>query len=276
MASLDDSLVNRAAPPGSMRYFSLLYAPENRREQLLALYVIDAEIRESAQSANHDVAHTRLQWWRAEIDRLVNGSPQHPATRLLNDSLRERTAFAKLHETIVAADMDLARMTYSNMGELRAYSSRSGGAIQELMAAVLVAPLPLDEAVRATANRLGIGVRQSEMLRDLRQDAYAGRVYLPQERLTRHNVSLEDMRGREIPAHLKAALREFKDAVHQELRSALASAPAALRPLAVLAALHRRLLDRIAAQDFDVAKSRIDLGPIEKPWVAWRTARNLS
>jgi phytoene synthase len=259
-----------------MRYFSLLYAPENRREQLLALYVIDAEIRESAQSVNHDVAHTRLQWWRAEIDRLVNGSPQHPATRLLNDSLRERTAFAKLHETIVAADMDLARMTYSNMGELRAYSSRSGGAIPELMAAQLVAPLPLDEAVRATANRIGIGVRQSEMLRDLRQDAYAGRIYLPQERLTRHNVTLEDMRGREIAPHLKAALREFKDAVHEELRSALASAPPPLRPLAVLGALHRRLLDRIAAQDFDVATSRIDLGPIEKPWVAWRTARNLA
>jgi phytoene synthase len=276
VASLDDSLVNRAAPPGSMRYFSLLYAPENKREQLLALYVIDAEIRESAQSANHDVAHTRLQWWRAEIDRLVNGSPQHPAMRVLNDSLGERTSFAKLHETIVAADMDLARMTYSNMAELRAYSSRSGGAIQELAAAQLVAPLPLDEAVRAIANRIGIGVRQSEMLRDLRQDAYAGRVYLPQERLTRHNVTLEDMRGREVAAHLKAALREFKDAVSEELRSALASAPASLRPLAVLGALHRRLLDRIAKQDFNVAASRIDLGPIEKPWVAWRTARNLS
>jgi phytoene synthase len=276
MASLDDSLVNRAAPPGSMRYFSLLYAPQDRREQLLALYVIDAEIRESAQSVNHDVAHTRLQWWRAEIDRLVNGSPQHPAMRLLNDSPGERTAFAKLHETIVAADMDLARMTYSNMGELRAYSSRSGGAIQELMAALLVAPLALDEAVRATANRIGSGVRQSEMLRDLRQDAYGGRVYLPQERLTRHNVTLEDMRGREVAPHLKAALREFKDAVNEELRSALASTPAPLRPLAVLGALHRRLLDRIAAQDFDVATSRIDLGPIEKPWVAWRTARSLS
>jgi phytoene synthase len=276
VASLDDSLVNRAAPPGSMRYFSLLYAPENKREQLLALYVIDAEIRESAQSANHDVAHTRLQWWRAEIDRLVNGGPQHPAMRLLNDSLGERTSFAKLHETIVAADMDLARMTYSNMGELRAYASRSGGAIQELAAAQLVAPLPLDEAVRATANRIGVGVRQSEMLRDLRQDAYAGRVYLPQERLTRHKVTLEDIRGREVAPHLKAALREFKDAVNEELRSALASTPATLRPLAVLGALHRRLLDRIAAQDFNVATSRIDLGPIEKPWVAWRTARKLS
>ena len=258
-----------------MRYFSLLYAPEDRRDRLCALYVIDAEIRESAQSANHDVAHTRLQWWRGEVDRLVNRSPQHPATRLLIDSAVDPASFAKLHEALAAADMDLARMTYSNMRELRAYSSRSGGAIQELMAAQLVAPAPLDEALRATANRIGVGVRQSEMLRDVRQDAHEGRVYLPQERLTRHNVSLEDLRGREVSPHVKPALREFKDVVRDELQSALANASARLRPLAVLAALHRRLLDRIAARDFDVATSRIDLGPVEKPWVAWRTARKL-
>jgi 15-cis-phytoene synthase len=274
VAALDDSLVNRAAPPGSMRYFSLLYAPEDRRDRLCALYVIDAEIRESAQSANHDVAHTRLQWWRAEIDRLVNANPQHPATRLLNDNgATDRALFAKLHETLVAADMDLARMTYSNMGELRAYCSRSGGAIQELMAAQLLAPLPLDETTRATANRIGIGVRQSEILRDLRQDAYAGRVYLPQDQLTRHNVTLEDLQSREVVPRLKSALREYREAVREELRAALASVTAPLRPLRVLGALHLRLLDRIAARDFDVATSRIDLGPIEKPWTAWRAAR---
>jgi 15-cis-phytoene synthase len=258
-----------------MRYFSLLYAPADRRDRLCALDVIDAEIRESAQSANHDVAHTRLQWWRGEIDRLVNRSPQHPATRLLNDSAVDHASFAKLHEALAAADMDLARMTYSNMRELRAYASRSGGAILEMIAAQLVAPSPLDEAVRAIANRIGIGVRQSEVLRDVRQDAYEGRVYLPQDRLTEHHVTLEDLRDREVAPHVKLALREFKDVVHEELQSALASVSPGLRPLAVLAALHRRLLDRIAARNYDVATSRIDLGPVEKPWVAWRTARNL-
>jgi 15-cis-phytoene synthase len=258
-----------------MRYFSLLYAPADRRDQLCALYVIDAELRESAQGANHDVAHTRLQWWRAEVDRLVNGSPQHPATRLLNDSqVADRASFAKLHEAVVAADMDLARMTYSNMRELRAYCSRSGGAIQELMAAQLAAPSPLEETLRATANRIGIGVRQSEILRDLRRDACDGRVYLPQDRLNDHTVTLEDLRAREVAPRLKAALSEFRDAVQEELRTALTSASATLRPLLVLGALHRRLLDRIAARNFDVATSRIDLGPIEKPWTAWRAARS--
>jgi phytoene synthase len=276
VSGLDDSLVNRAAPAGSMRYFSLLYAPADKRDQLCALFAIDAEIRESAQSANHDVAHTRLQWWRAEIDRLVNANPQHPATRLLNDTPPpDRSSFSKLHELVAAADMDLARMTYTNMRELRAYCSRSGGAIQELMAAQLAAPAPLDDANRATANRMGIGVRLSEILRDLRQDTHDGRVYLPQDQLTQHLVTLEDLRGRDVPPHLKTALREYREAVEAELQSALSASTALLRPLAVLAALHRRLLHRIAAHDYNVATARVELGPIEKPWVAWRAARKL-
>ena len=107
-----------------MRYFALLYTPVEKRDVATALFVIDAEIRESAQSANHDVAHTRLQWWRQEIDRLVNSNAQHPATRVLSAATPNRRAFSKLHELVVAADMDLARMTYANDQELHAYCAR--------------------------------------------------------------------------------------------------------------------------------------------------------
>jgi 15-cis-phytoene synthase len=276
-ASLDDSMVNRAAPPGSMRYFSLLYAPEEKRTAVTALYVIDAEIRESAASANHDVAHTRLQWWRAEVERLVNGSAQHPATRVLNEqNTIPRASFAKLHELLVAADMDLARMTYTNARELRAYCARSGGAPQELIAALLVGPQPLEESSRALACRIGIGIRHSEILRDLRQDAYDGRIYLPLEQLDQHAIQPEELRAREVDPRVKAALRSFRDSVLADLETpARSTQAAALRPLFVLAALHRRLLGRIAARDYDVATERIELGPVEKPWVAWRAARSV-
>jgi 15-cis-phytoene synthase len=274
-APLDDSVVNRAAPPGSMRYFSLLYAPEEKRAAVTALYVIDAEIRESAASANHDVAHTRLQWWRAEVERLVNGSPQHPATRVLNEqNAIPRASFAKLHELLVAADMDLARMTYTNARELRAYCARSGGAPQELIAALLLGPEPLEESTRALACRIGIGIRHSEILRDLRQDAYDGRIYLPLDQLDQHAIQPEELRAREVDPRIKAALRSFRDNVLADLETPASSTCAAsLRPLFVLAALHRRLLERIAARDYDVATERIELGPVEKPWVAWRAAR---
>lgn len=275
-SALDDSLTNRAAPPGSMRYFALLYVPPEKRDAITALYVIDAEIRESAQSVNHDVAHTRLQWWRQEIDRLVNANPQHPATRVLSAvNGFDRKHFSRLHELLVAADMDLARMTYLNMRELRAYSARSGGAIQELIA-MLLAPAALEESARAAANRIGIGVRQAEMLRDIRQDAYDGRLYLPLEELAKDSLQIEDLRARTLSDKVKAALARFHQAIAPDLEiqgPAERGAQAYLRPLFVVAALHRRLLDRIARNHYEVATQRIELGPIEKPWVAWRAAR---
>jgi phytoene synthase len=275
VSTLDTTLVNRASPPGSMRYFATLYTPEERREAVTALFVIDTEIRESAQSVNHDVAHTRLRWWRAEVDRLVNGEPQHPAARVLHATYAgDRGSFAKLHESLVAADMDLARMTYANTKELRAYCSRSAGAIMELIATSLTAEQPLDEATRAAATRMGIGIRLAEILRDLHQDAHAGRIYLPLDRLEQHGIRPEDLNRREMNKNLRAALKAFRESAQSDLHFSLGSAQReTLRPIAILAALHRRLLDRIAARNYDVASERIDLGPIEKPWVAWREAR---
>jgi len=277
-ASFDDSQINRAAPPGSMRYFSLLYTPPALRDAVTALYVIDAEIRESAQSANHDVAHTRLQWWRQEIDRLVNANPQHPATRILNALPGfDRKNFSRLHELIAAADMDLARMTYLNLRELRAYCSRSGGTIQEMIAMLLL-PAPMEEPVRAAANRVGVGVRQAEILRDVRQDAYDGRLYLPLDDLEKDAVGIEDLRSKEFGDKTRAVLARFRDAIAPDLDIEIAAfgrdVRAYLRPLLVMAALHRRLLDRIARSNYAVATQRMELGPVEKPWIAWRAARS--
>lgn len=275
MSAIDDSLINRAAPAGSMRYFSLLYAPEDRREAVLALYVIEAEIRESSRSASHDVAHTRLMWWRAETERLVNGNPQHPATRVLLDhASSDRSVFSKLHEVLAAADMDLARMTFTNQQELHAYCSRSGGAIHELIAAQLAAPEALDEPTRAAANKLGVGIRMAEMLRDLRQDAYDGNVYVPLDLLDAHDVKPEQLRAREVDPKLKEALRTLRSAAIAELDlPARGPQTQHLRPGFVLAALHRKLLDHIAARNYDVATERLELGPLRKPWTAWRAAR---
>src|SRR5262245_15548622 len=110
---LDESMIARAAPPGSLRYFALLYASPAQRSMLTALLSIEMEIRDSACSANHDVAHTRLRWWRSEVDRMVNGTAQHPAARALQSSATlPRDCWNLLHEVLSAADMDLARMTY--------------------------------------------------------------------------------------------------------------------------------------------------------------------
>lgn len=281
MTALDVSYVNRAAPPGSLRYFSLLYAPPDKRTAVAALYVLDSELREAVRSAAHELAHARLQWWQEEVERLADGTAQHPAMRILAQAEGITAGLPRLRELLAGAAMDLARLTYSTEEELQSYCAASGGALYESIAARLCAPSALDEALRELAQRLGSGIRMTEILRDLPQDAWDGRIYLPLQQLDRHGIAYERLRAPHIDAPARELLKEVAARARAGLQGAASTAAAsssehntaALRVLRVLAVLHERLLDRIAARSYDVASRRIELGPIEKPWLAWRAAR---
>lgn len=252
--ALDPDYINRAAPPGSMRYFALLYAPPEQRELLSALFVVDAEIRASAAAA-HEVAHTRLQWWRAEVDRLVNRNAQHPATKALQD-VNPNADFTVLHDALTAADMDLVRMTYNTTDELNAYLRRSGGSLFQLIG---------DSRDSAA---IGAWIRRVETLRDLAADARAGRIYWPLDELESNRVSVDEFRAGKKTDALRAMIAS-------ECKRLLAELPtlAGSRPIKVLAHLHAKLIHRIERANHDVFSQRHELGPIEKVWTAWRAAR---
>ena len=134
MRSLDDSLVNRAAPPGSMRYFSLLYAPRGTARR--RCWRCTSSTRRSASRRRARITTSRTRACSGGAPRSIGWStaaPQHPATRLLSEQhVGDRSSFAKLHELLAAADMDLARMTYANCARaarvLLAQRRRAAGA----------------------------------------------------------------------------------------------------------------------------------------------------
>src|SRR5215471_6338653 len=70
------------------RYFALLYSPPAQHAALEALFGIEREIFESLRPGmEHQVAHSRLQWWREECERTSRGHPVHPLTRALIEAL---------------------------------------------------------------------------------------------------------------------------------------------------------------------------------------------
>ena len=96
----------------------------------------------------------------------------------------------------------------------------------------------------------------------------------PKEEVEKYKTrTAAQLQARESNVRVKRLLSPWATRVREDLAHARGADADLLRPLNVLAALHRRLLDRIAAHDYDVAARRIELGPVEKPWVAWRAAR---
>lgn len=277
-ATLDASLVTQTVPPGSMRYYSLLYAPPHRRNVLTALYLLEDELNATARATHHDVAHTRLKWWSEEMDRLARGQPAHPATRALHAGNETFGPQVKdLRGLVDSAAMDLARVTYADDAELAVYFDRSGGILAELAARWLLAPdLPAD-ATLAAARRMGALLRRVEVLRDLRVHTTAGRVYIPLATLDLAGIDLPELRSMPWPPRTVAFVAKQADELAAALNEAMSSIPegdrTALRPLFVQAALHVRLLGRATRDIQQASQARSELGPFEKLWCSWRAAR---
>ncbi len=275
---LDAALVAQTVPQGSMRYYSLLYAPAEKRDGLTALYLIEDELDATARGNHHDVAHTRLKWWTDEIDRLAKGKPAHPATRVLN---RAREVFGdetgKLRGLVEAAAMDLALITYADDAELALYFDRSGGTLGEFTARWMAAPATLSAGTLHSARRLGSFIHRVEVLRDLRLHATAGRVHLPLSGLDAAGIEIAELRATPWPASVENFIGSVRDELKAEFADAFASVAglerAMLRPLLVLAALHAGLLDRIVSTSMRAPAARVELGPFEKLWISWRAAR---
>jgi phytoene synthase len=272
---MTDDPLQRGTPPGSLRYFAVLYAPESARPALHALYAFEAELRDTVRTTSHDVVHTRLQYWRGEVDRLVGGRPGHPVTRALLPLRESGVDVSLLHETLVAADFDVARVTLNDDAELSALAFRACGSLQTLAAMASRGSPQLAAGEKEFARALGTAVAQVEWLRDLRGDITAGRLRLPLDALERSALEPTSLLADPIPATLASLLQQRKERVAEDLR-ALPSLLAreersAQRQGLVLAQLHAKLLDRIDHRT-EVARLRAEVPAWSRFWTAWRTA----
>ena len=124
------------------------------------------------------------------------------------------------------------------------------------------------------AEKCGVAFQLTNILRDIREDAEKGRIYLPAEDLRRFGVSEDDLRlGHRTPEFLAmmrfeaARARSFYnesqlllDLIHPRSRSSLWA----------LISIYSRLLERIEGSEYDVFSQRVRLTLFEKSWIVVR------
>jgi len=116
----------------------------------------------------------------------------------------------------------------------------------------------------------------TNILRDVREDAGLGRVYLPAEDLARFGVSADDLTNARRTENF-GRLMEFETArarrYYQESAPLLPLINPDSRPsLWALIAIYSRLLDHVAESHYDVLIRRISLSSVEKTWIVLRAA----
>lgn len=129
-----------------------------------------------------------------------------------------------------------------------------------------------DVRAEKLAEQTGIAFQLTNILRDIREDAERGRMYLPSEDLARYNVTVEhlsSMRGNRPLTMDERALMEMEVKRARQYYAAADGllpliSPDSRAALWVLVTIYRRLLENIERAQYDVFSARIKVGTIEK------------
>ncbi len=152
------------------------------------------------------------------LGELGEGSPGDASDLVMVALADARVRFAipldALGELIEGVRMDVEGVTYEDFDQLVAYCRRVAGAIGRVCLAIfgLREGRELDlERAQSLADDLGVALQLTNILRDVREDAENGRVYLPAEDLRRFGLIGE---GSSAPAEevLEAIARGGEDA----------------------------------------------------------------
>jgi len=270
----DDYCADKAAPPGSDVYYSVLFLTPERRRATIALEAVRRELEDAVRDATDPaVVQSKLQWWRQELARLFEGRPEHPATKALQPHLAAYDIGAvHLGELLAGVEADAMQNRYLDWPNLRRHGNQVAGVAGRLTARIAG---HTHARTLEFARLMALAEQLVHFIRNLGEDVRHNRVYIPVDELQRFNVPAADLFKRQYAEGFKPLMAHLAERARATYKEALAALPAedrrAQRPALIRGALAMRLLDEIEADGFQVLTQRTDLTPLRKLWQAWKT-----
>jgi 15-cis-phytoene synthase len=282
-------------------FYGIRLLPAERRRAMCAIYAFARRVDDIGDGAlDRDEKLARLDAQERSLAALAADGATPMGAAGANDPVlvaladaRARFAFpaSALGELIEGVRMDVHGATYDSFEQLVPYCRRVAGAIGRVCLPVfgLRADARVERAqAEALADDLGVAMQLTNILRDVREDAENGRVYLPAEDLRRFGLRdgapallaaiarVGDGDGADEDRERVGALVRFEAGRAREwfargiaLTSLLDRRSAAC--VTAMAGIYRRLLVRIEADPQRAVGRRMSLPAREKAWVAARS-----
>ena len=249
-------------------YYSFVLLSREQRNAMCAVYAFMRYCDDLSDEPGANRAS--IEQWRTSHDETLAGRcDAHPLLRAFHDTVsRYRIPPRYFHEMIDGVESDLEPRRFATFAELYRYcyqvASTAGLTTIHILGFDSPEALPL-------AEKCGIAFQLTNILRDIREDAERGRIYLPAEDLARFHVTEDDIRGGlRTPEFID--LMDFETArarqYYKESQPLLGLVHASGRAsLGALISIYSRLLDGIERSNYDVFARRISLPAREKAWI---------
>ncbi|CAA7613891.1 phytoene/squalene synthase family protein [Magnetospirillum sp. SS-4] len=257
------------------RFVTALFAPPDRREELMLLYAFNVEIARVRESVREPMAGMiRLQWWRDTLAAAVGDGGHHhsvaaPLTALIRRLDLPPGEFERL---LLARERDLDAEGPPDMDAVLSYAEESSSVLTGLALRVLGANA---EADHVAGRHVGIAWALVGQLRALGFHLSIGRLTLPETILRETGTDGQAVRdGRASPQALARTARVMAAVARDHLDKArsVALSRTAL-PALLPAILADGYLDALAGVDcnpFHPAFQRVRTRPLALAWANLR------
>ena len=174
-------------------YYSFVVLPREKRDAMCAVYAFMRYCDDIADDPDLRLDRAKmLEAWRRSLDNAAEGrcddSPILPAFR---DSVSKfEIPLEYFHDLIDGASMDLSVGRYATFDQLYGYCYKVASVVGLVCIHVFGFDCP---DAKKYAEYCGIAFQLTNILRDLKEDAAGGRVYLPEEDLRAFKYSADDL-----------------------------------------------------------------------------------
>ncbi len=244
-------------------YYSFLLLEKPQREAMCAIYAFMRQcddLSDEPVSTNKTELQQSIRLWRFQLDRAlrgdVTGDPIWPA--FCDTVQRYGIPHRFFHEMIDGITSDIEPQNMQTFGDLYRYCYHVASVV-----GLTVIHIFGFKSVRALllAEKCGVAFQLTNILRDVREDAAAGRVYLPAEDLRRFDVSIEQLRSGREDDRFRELMR-FEGARARECYAESEPLlnmihPKSRRSLWALREVYLQLLRKIERAEYNVLRRRI-------------------
>ena len=249
---------------------AFILLPRKKRDAMSALYAFCRAVDDVADedSVPTEKRRTELAAWREDIRcACENKKPEFILNQEFAPVIQQfKLPFALFDELIQGCEMDLEKLRYANYDELELYCYRVASAVGLLSLEIFGYKNP---ACHDYAIYLGKALQLTNILRDVKNDAARGRIYLPQSELKKFNVSDDDILQSRYGENYFALASSVAERAKNFYSLAQKTLPPEDRQSMVAAELmgsvYWRLLQKLEAEKFNVfGGARLKLGKPQK------------
>jgi phytoene synthase len=252
-------------------YYSFLLLSAQQRKAMCAIYAFMRYCDDLSDEPG--ATRAAIDRWRAEMEDALEGRfSGHLLWPGFHHTVRRfGIPHQYFREMIEGVSSDLEPRRFQTFDELYRYCYQ----VASVVGLTIIHIFGFDtRSAWPLAEKCGVAFQLTNILRDIREDAANGRVYLPLEDLERFGVTEEDLRaGNRSAAFLD--LMRFEAARARAYYTESAPLLELIHPrsrpsLWALVSIYSGLLDRIEGANYDVFTRRVRLSPLEKSWIVVR------